>query len=218
MAKEPYIVGGMTFTTKQALEVYVKSILRGAELGRLASDDEAFMADLLTNHPSADVKIGAGIRSIRVGRNGYNARGFFVTRIDGTEVDFSYKQCIRPFTHATKVKFAFRRAIEDQTLAVKQAVFPNRSASITCPITGEPITFSSAHVDHEPPHTFKALLETYLSERGWTYDDIPLIEPRDGVGKELSDDLAFDWGIWHRLHARLRVISAYANTHLVKYE
>lgn len=216
MAKQQYIVGGMTFPTKLALEAYVKSILHGAELGRLASDDEAFIADLLTNHPSADIKVGSGIQSIRIGHNGFNARGFFATRTDGTEVDFSYKQCIRPFTHATKVKFAFRRAIDDQTLAVKTAIFPDRHTTIQCPITGDYITYRNAHVDHEPPNTFKVLLETYLSERGWSYDDVPLVEPHDGVGKILPDDIAFDWGVWHRIRARLRVISAYANTHLVK--
>ena len=216
MAKEPYIVGGKSFRTKDDLEAYIKNILHGALIGRLASDDEAFIADLLTNHPSAEVKIGTGVQSIRVGKTALGGRGFFVTRTDGTEVDFSYKQCVRPFTHATKVKFAFRKAIVDQVIAVKQAVFPDRYTTIPCPVTGEPITYADAHVDHKPPDTFAALLQAYLSERGWTHEDIPLVDPPNGIGKVLPDDIAFDWAFWHSQHARLRVISAYANVRLVR--
>lgn len=213
MAKE-YIVGGIVFTTKIDLEAYVKNILNSAPIGRLNPADEAFIADLLTNHPSAETKIGTGVQSIRVGSNGFSGRAFFVTRTDNTEVDFSYKQCIRPFTYATKVKFAFRKAISDQVIAVKRTVFPDRYAVIHCPITGDPMTYTDAHVDHEPPNTFAALLQAYLEERGLTYDDIPLVEC--GIGKALPGDIAADWAFWHAQRARLRVISGYANTRLVR--
>jgi hypothetical protein len=216
MTRDTYIVGGIEFKRKLDLEAHVKAILHGSTFGRLASDDEAFIADLLTNHPSAEVKIGPGVKSIRIGSNGFNGRGFFVERIDGTETDFSYKQCIHPFTYASKVKFAFRRAIDEQTIAVKALAFPNRMMTIPCPITGELITWNDAHVDHEPPLTFASLLQQYLEERNWECDDIPLVEPRGGVGKILPDDIALDWAWWHQQRARLRVISAYANTRLVR--
>lgn len=216
MAALTYTINGQFFPTQQALQQHVSQFLHGHRAPyRLADDEAAFMLDLLERHPSAETKIGVGVESIWILSNGKFGNGFYVQRVDGTREDFSYKQCLRPFTHASKCKFAFRRAVDDQVNAVKRTVFPRSGMRVPCPITGEPMTWETAHVDHEPPRTFALLLETYLSERGIDYDMIALLEPEAGIGKHLPPALEADWAVWHSRYARLRVISAEANLRLV---
>lgn len=217
-----YTIADRFFASQKELVAYVSALLRSAHPPmRLTGDDAAFMGDLLLRHPSADRKIGCGVAAIWIKRNCHDnpyavfGNGFYVERTDGTFIDFSYKQCIRPFTHATKAKFAFRRAIDDQTLAVKKVAFRD-SEVLICPVTDEPITWETAHVDHEPPLTFAALLADYCGERGIDLNTIELYEPRSGIGKLLPPDIEMDWADWHRARACLRVISADANVRLVR--
>lgn len=211
-----YTIAGVTFETQKDLAAYVSALLRSARPPiRLSGDDTAFMGDLLLRHPSAERKIGCGVAAIWIKRNGVFGNGFYVERIDGTFEDFSYKQCIRPFTHASKAKFAFRRAIDEQVIAVKKAAFYDSSV-LYCPITDEPITWETAHVDHEPPLTFAALLTEYCALRGIDIDTIDLYEPKTGIGKLLPPYIELDWAEWHRARACLRVISADANIRLVR--
>jgi hypothetical protein len=211
-----YTVGDRTFPTQQELVSYVQTILRSSRAPvQLVGEHAAVMSDLLLRHPRADLKVGSGVAAIWVRRNGVFGNGFFVERTDGTLIDFSYKQCIRPQNHATKAKFAFRRAIDGQVLAVKTAAFAENEL-LRCPINGELIMWTTAHVDHEPPRTFAALLTAYCAERGIDLDTIELYEPSNGIGKLLSPDIEADWAAWHETRAVLRVISAEANTRLVR--
>lgn len=211
-----YTIAGRAFDTQKDLAAYVSALLRRYRPPvRLSGDDGAFMADLALRHPSAEIKIGCGCAAIWVRRNGAFGTGFYIERTDGTFVDFSYKQCIRPFTHASKAKFAFRRAIDDQVIAVKRAAFGAADA-IRCAETGEPITWETAHVDHEPPLTFAVLLAEYTRLRAIDLNTIELYEPKGGIGKLLPPYMEADWAEWHRQHARLRVISAEANLRLAR--
>ena len=217
MAALTYIVNGQFFSTQRDLEQYTQALLRNARMGaRLEGNDAAFMADLLERHPSAERKIGCGVAAIWVRSNGKFGRGFWLERHDGTWEDFSYKQCLRPFTHASKCKFAFRRAIDAQVIACKSAVFYADGMELPCPITSQPMTWETAHVDHQPPRTFAALLEHYMERRGLSFDDIALEEAPGGIGKMLPPNIAEDWAQFHADHAVLRVISAEANLKLVR--
>lgn len=217
MAALSYTVGGRFFPTQKDLASHVSGLLRSTPAQtRLEGDDADLMMDLLSRHPSADIKIGSGVLAIWVKRNSPFGKGFYVERNDGTFVDFSYKQCLRPFTHASKAKFAFRRAIDGQVLAVKSSVFYRPDASVTCPVTGEPITWETAHVDHIPPFTFAALLAEYCEARNIDLDTIELYESRTGIGKLLPPAIEADWATWHEARALLRVISAEANMRLVR--
>lgn len=218
-----YTIAGRTFDTQKDLVAHVQTILRSYTApARLEGDDAAVMSDLLLRHPRAEDKIGVGIAAIWIRRfqrhdagRVFSANGFFVERIDGTFADFSYKQCIRAQTNATKAKFAFRRAINEQVIAIKKAAFATH-AQVLCPVLCEPITWDTAHVDHEPPLTFAALLMDYCAERDIDLDTIELYEPKDGIGKLLPPNIETDWAAWHQERAQLRVISAEANVKLVR--
>jgi hypothetical protein len=217
MARQPLTIADHYFNSKIALETYTRSILHSYRApARLKPEDERFISELLQRHEHADEKIGTGIKEIWVKCLAFNSNGFVVKRTDSTEIDFSYKSCLRPSTYASKVKFALRRAVDEQILAIKRCTFPERTSTIVCPITGQVITANKAHVDHIPPATFKNLVETYLELRHITVDDIPLLPTPDGIGDMLPDDWSTDWSLWHQSHAQLRVISEYANLHIVK--
>jgi hypothetical protein len=216
MSAISYTIADEYFATQQQLVARIQGILHGARAPlRLAGADAALMADVLQRHPRAEEKIGIGIAALWIKRNGAFGNGFFIERTDGTWIDYSYKQCIRPQTNATKAKFAFRRAIDAQVIVVKRAAFA-LTDTVTCPITGEPITWETAHVDHEPPRTFAALLAEYCAERAIDLDTIDLYESKSGIGKLLPPAIAQDWAAWHQERARLRVISAEANIKLVR--
>jgi hypothetical protein len=211
-----YIVNGLSFPTKTALSQYAQDILRSYRAGETVTPDHAaFLSEFVLRHPSADVKIGAGIAGFRVAKVAFNSNGFILDRVDGTSIDFSYKQCIRPVTQASRVKYAMRRAIASQVIAVKQAVLPDRETMIECPVTGEIIDYRNSHVDHIPPKTFANLLQAYVTEMGVRLEDIPLLPDPNGIGWLLTQVWAASWGDWHQAHAELRVISAYANTIII---
>lgn len=216
MPRIDYTVAGEYFPTQRDLVARIQELLRSYRAPVcLDGADAALMADLLERHPSAERKIGCGVAAIWIKKNGVFGQGFYVERTDGTFEDFSYKQCIRPFTHATKAKFAFRRAIDDQVIAVKERFFAQHPTA-TCPILGHDIDWSTAHVDHIPPKTFAALLAQYCAERGIDLDTIPLLDPPRGIGKVLPPAIAADWAVWHAARAELRVISAEANITIVR--
>ena len=60
----------------------------------LAGEDARFMFAVLTNHPRAAEKIGAGVRAIVVHRYIGGTRCFWVIRKDGSAVDFSASYAI----------------------------------------------------------------------------------------------------------------------------
>ncbi len=215
-----YQVGGITFTSKDALEDAVQGILHGYQApARLNPEDEQFIFDLLQMHPRADEKIGPGVQEIQVRKGWRGGPMFVLIRTDGSRTDFSYKKCIRPVNHSTMVKAAFREAIAYQVSHIKTAFFQayqDDEGMVVCAITGERITWQEAHVDHIPPDTFVALLGDYLIERGVSLDAVQLIPGYRGEGYQLPRDLADDWATWHAARAQLRVISAYANIHLVR--
>ena len=64
------------------------------DLGDKVSEEDAkILKDLLAMHPEADEKIGCGIESFSVRTADYNTRCFWVNRIDGSTVKFSFKAC-----------------------------------------------------------------------------------------------------------------------------
>lgn len=223
MAKrKSYSVNGEVFITKGELEDRVRSIVnRYPDNQSLDWVDLAFMVDLLSNHPQANIKVGCGIASIYVQRNPIykKNRGFVLVRTDGTETDFSWLECIKPTPHRKKVISACRALIESYTMEFKQQYFDERGGVSTCPFTGETIRFTGSHVDHAPPMTFEVIFDNFIKGEGF---DIDLVELRDEFADnkyqdELADDaLAAVWIEYHNKHAQLRVISAKANLSHVK--
>lgn len=91
-----YVLGGLTFETKQVIARHASAVLNRAGIGEvLTGPDEAFARDLLTHHPEAAGKHGVGITSIAVALvPTWGTRNFFLLREDGSVDNWSIKKCI----------------------------------------------------------------------------------------------------------------------------
>ena len=218
MDKPQHIVGGENFASKEALATRVKKLLWSYKPGeRLSPVDQMFIAELLKRHPGYEQKKGSGIDYIHVRSNPVfkNTQGFWLVRIDGTETDFSYKECITPTkNNKIRVRAACRTAIEQSVLRVKKAFFHGRTEIAVCPFTGEILTWDNSHVDHAMPKTFQFLLDSFLKETGLDIEAIKVVgEGIDNAIVDIFEDKKLEcrWIDYHDKHADLRIISATAN-------
>jgi hypothetical protein len=209
------VIGSESFGTKKAATERVRSILYSYRTGEtLTPADTLFLAALLSRHPEAELKVGAGIASFQVESNG-PTQGFWITRVDGSRTDFSFVACLSPPSHASQVKKAFRYAVTDQVRAFKEAAFAGGGA-VACAVTGFALGREQAHVDHSP--TFQSLLEWFMAERGISFADVAVNATRDGDTETVlvDDQLASAWSAFHRANAGLRIVSAAANLGLLR--
>ncbi|WKD56899.1 hypothetical protein CAPI_01625 [Corynebacterium capitovis DSM 44611] len=90
-----YRVGGIDFPTKKAVTEHARVVLRRwPPKLPIFGPDEVFIRDLLTHHPFAEDKIGAGLSGVFIGLGEYGHRHFNFRRVDGTVDNFSIKQCV----------------------------------------------------------------------------------------------------------------------------
>ncbi|CAB0776888.1 hypothetical protein FRC0182_00633 [Corynebacterium diphtheriae] len=94
-----YHVGGIDFPTKKAVTEHARVVLhRWPPKFPIFGPDEVFIRDLLTHHPRAEEKIGAGVHAVFIGFGEYGHRHFHVRRADGSVDNFSIKQCVGALT------------------------------------------------------------------------------------------------------------------------
>lgn len=90
-----YRVGGLDFHTKKAVTEHARAVLhRWPPKLPIFGPDELFVRDLLVHHPRAEEKIGPGISGVFIGLGEYGNHQFNIRRVDGTEDNFSIKQCV----------------------------------------------------------------------------------------------------------------------------
>lgn len=217
------ILGGQQFKTKAEATEFVRSILHGTiPGGTLTGENEFVIRDLLELHPESTQKIGCGVDHIEVRTNRINGGatpGFWVVRTDGSETDFSYKNCIngkKPTGRADFIR-ACRTAILPHINEERRRFFAE-APSPSCALTGVPLTQNTAHVDHCPPLTFARIIDAFVTLYGINPDDPYLTSPDvDGqLIPTLSDPTLHDRFIqFHNNHAKLRVISRNANLNIV---
>jgi len=209
------------FRTKDDLQKHVsKAVMPRYALGEaLVGEDLELVLALLDRHPRRAEKLGPGVARVTVERAMYGARRFDVHRLDGGVADFSYLKCIRDddpvADRRSSGRAGLRSEIHDQVVEAKKAVFgsgrPDTRA--VCPVRGVEITWTTAHVDHEPPLTFQALADEWLALRGLDAADVEVENDpeRFNVARLKDRALAADFREFHRARARLRVVSAAAN-------
>lgn len=79
--------------------------------GYLEKEDKEFLNELLKEHPNYEIKKGCGILDFFIKETYWKQKGFYLKRLDGSETDFSYNQCLLPRTKLQKIKMACRTAI-----------------------------------------------------------------------------------------------------------
>lgn len=197
------VVGSRVFTSRAAAVRYCQHILNNYQPD---PETDAFLYSLLLRHPDSTQKIGQGVASFSVRASGYGGVCFWLTRVDGTETDWSFHTCLKPISAETKVRAAFRDTIRPQI-----DTFRDQASVSVCPLSGVTLRPGETHVDHIIP--FETLLQSFLSGEGLEITNVKVDPALDGqTHHRLSNqDLACRWYEFHRLHARLRIVSARAN-------
>ena len=212
-----YLVGGTMYRTKKDLADAVRRVLYSYEAGATVSDEHfAFLLDLLSHHPKVSKKIDR-VCAFEVRRvPGFeHVCAFWIVYDDGRAAAWSTADVISPPSPLARVRRVFRYTIVDQLREFKASWFRENAEQehFTCAVTGEKVSAERAHVDHEAPHTFDALMRAFIESRGFHIESIELCSSKDDeVGRRFADEiLAQDWYDYHRMHAHLRVISDTAN-------
>jgi len=209
MTSHDLLIGQRAFPTKTAARDAVRVILNATVPGgELADADFHFIGALLGRHPEAVDKIGVGIEAITVRPATSGTRCFWVRRVDGTEVDFSYLTAIDGVARSPKeeVCAALREEVDRQTGDYRK---DHHRADATCAICAEALGDADVHVDHEHP-TFDMLATTFAAQiGGWEAIAVECVGP---YGRRLRDREAGEqWQRYHHQHARLRLVHANCN-------
>lgn len=202
-------IGNRTFHTKRAALKELRRILNGVPIGEaVAGDDGVLVADLVYDgrHPETIEKIGVGIDHIEVRSASYNTRCFWIVRRDGSEVDFSVMTAMNGQPSAkARVSAALREEVRDEVEIYRQ----NQPENLDCILCGSATSREAAYVTYVDP-TFDEIATCFVEDHGgWQ----AIAEERVGpYGRQLSDiDLAADWNVYHRAHARLSLAHPLCN-------
>lgn len=212
MAK-PMQVGNLAFPTKKAAKDFVREIISKHDAGNsLEGDDFSFISDLLAIHPESEQKIGCGISRIFVGLDAQYQKNkcFYLGRKDGSSTDFSWVACIDGRNLRRETFDAFRSAIKYQIDHFKAEHIP---VGLVCPYTNENLHNGNAHVDHESPLTFYALVSDFIKTESIGLADVVISEPEDNqfTASLVDERFMARWQQYHQRTARLRVISKAGN-------
>ena len=216
MAK--FKIGDAWFRTKGAAKRDIKGLLKcySNVPGNVAEVGASLLMDLLKMHPEAEQKIGVGVASFNVRKNPpYNTPGFWITRIDGSETDFSYLACFNAPTVEQDAKAAFRAEVDAQVFEFRRDTFGS-GREVRCSVTGEVLEFAGSHVDHIVP--FREILSKFITVDGLDLSTTEVEPTSDGetLNRLVDRDMAKRWFDYHMEHATLRMVTAFANLSLLR--
>jgi hypothetical protein len=224
MPKKPLTVNGRDFASQGEATVYYRNMLNRYAPGQRVSEPEAVdLAELLTRHPEAAEKIGAGIDHFEVRMAPqFSTQCFWVVRTDGTATDFSMGSCITGRAKSVSQEFreACRMAVQNDISAAKRTYFNERqdaSGRVPCEITGRPLTMDEAHADHREPMRFEVIVAGFLASKSRDEPDPAwLTVSRDAQAVTTFVDRAIheEFRDYHRRLARLRWIDDRVNLSL----
>jgi hypothetical protein len=96
MRSKPLTIGETSFESQKAANHFIQELLNGQSWKiPIAEPHHSFLCDLVARHPRAAEKVGTGIHHFTVEPAMGGTRCFYVTRADGTKVDFSTLKCVR---------------------------------------------------------------------------------------------------------------------------
>ncbi|MEV7418273.1 DUF3223 domain-containing protein [Streptomyces sp. NPDC089919] len=217
MARLEYLINGEHFRTQKSLRERVQGIMNSYRYDEIVGEsDEEFLRDLITRHPDYEEKAGVGVGGFMVVRTEWNNRGLMLLRIDGSEIDISWLECLKATPHGQQVRGCLRRAVKDQVIAHVTDAFAH--GPVVCAVTGDSIgSARDADVDHHKP-VFEELAAGFIQEHGGL--EAFVIAPDNAAGfsvAELQDTaLVNDWQEYHRKHAKLRVVTKHANRSILR--
>jgi hypothetical protein len=220
--RERPLVGGFQFDSKTQLTIFARSIVESYDDGELMSDDDRdwFITLIRERHDSPGEKLldGKDVVGIRVCHEsaadrlhwGKNSGGnHTVVVYSDREIDFSWLKCCRGFSAEEAATGAMRKAVAFQIMRYKHGVF-GAVRSVTCPVSGEPLSFDTCQVDHWP-RLFCDIRDDFLDAEGVRLGDVAVQgDPKGGslmAFKEQEDR----WAKYHNANASYRLVSPAVN-------
>jgi hypothetical protein len=181
----------------------------------ITGDDDLFLRDLIHWHPDSKQKIGCGVDYFFKNRTPQPSGScFWIRRLDGTVVDFSYKKTIDGSRDTLNGMFnkACRWTVLKDILDAKENYFieyGNSDGLIECALSGRLIDRTEAQADHAPPMVFAAIVCGFKAAN---FDEItPDIFKPDTDGStiiEFADwRIAEKFLIFHYKVAKLRMVA-----------
>lgn len=222
MAK--YEIAGVAFTTKNQIVEHVRTLFDRYDVGNfLSNEDFNFVMDLIRGHSRYALKVGCGIQAVRIDLNTEwkKYKMFTLIRVDGSEADVSYRECIYPTSKKQHFAAACRNAVVEDILAFKQRDYERRRDSnncVPCVLSGELVHWNDAHIDHAPPWTFQRIVDHALNSWHLELDKLELGGDEDGAFQNyfIDDRLKAQFRALHSNLASLRVVSKVVNLKLGK--
>ncbi|MGV3733060.1 MAG: DCL family protein [Microcella sp.] len=209
----PVVLPSFAWSSKKAALDEFRSLHTGGPYGvydRIAdARHDLMLREVLDLHPDAAEKIGPGVDHFFVGKTSdgdkFNVRpdatGIWIKRVDGSEVDFSYRTCINDNTAESDAKEGLRIAIDD----LRRAYRAQRIAAGTFVSDVSGASFASredAYVIHDNPSWGQLTYHFAQSEGGW---DKVLVHSGGGgvqIGSHLMDQGVLDrWLAFYSKHA-----------------
>ena len=123
-------------------------------------------------------------------------------RLDGSRIDFSYRKCVYPPTDMQDFVSACRQAVAVDLLTYKQEAWQE---GMSCPFTGETLSWNTVDVDHMPPYTFARIVHEFID---YLRIDVSVMDfDHGGIGPTLTDEsLVRAWRAFHAERAVYRLI------------
>lgn len=219
-----YKIGKKEFNTKAEIKDFYQPILKKNKVGsKLSKSKFEQVLELLKFHTEADEKIGVGIKYITTERHfdiltGFMARDahFHIYRKDGTDVDFSYNNCINNIGSGYKGKES-ESIMKSLRIAVKYYIdeFRNKCFGkkryLKCEVLGVNFSKRTCHIDHKAPHTFSELVVGFLKQNNIKLSDLKTKKVNNFVHIIADDNLREAWVKYHNDNANLRAIHMTAN-------
>jgi hypothetical protein len=220
-----YKIGKKEFKTKTTITNYFSYILKNVKEGTIL--DGTYLEDvlgLLEYHTERDEKIGCGIDYIKVEKhidiiNGFksNTSHFHIYRKDGTNIDFSYRNCVNNIgkngyksKKRDDVMKSFRFVVRPQIDKFRTEAF-GKKQYLKCEVLNINFSKKTCHIDHKPPKTFINIVENFLEFYKLDLENIITL-PVDNIYNTIADKkIRDDWYSYHLKHAELRAIHKTAN-------
>lgn len=218
MKRSAIVVNGQEFKTQGQLKEFVRQIIDRYNDGDILNlADLSFCKSLLERHPDSLVKIGSGVKSIKVSVTPpWKTKGFILTRVDETEIDFSFRACVSSsaMSHGQKIKKAARTSIRLQVASFKKA--NTFDGLLRCAVTGEYLKWDECDIDHYPV-PFADLLDRYIATTGIDLKDIKITE-KHGVWRFDDSAIESSFRSYHLENAGLRPLRSTLNAAMGRHD
>lgn len=189
--------------TKKQLQKTCKTILNKYSLGQFLTRSEAiFMGAIFKNHPNWEQKRKMKIRGVKVDKDQFGHRCFWLVFVDGSQTSISYITSIKAKcdSHRQLLIKACRMAIIDEIFEVKKTV--NYGVD-KCKFTGEVLTNENTHIDH---YDLKFNQMFKLWEKQININDVEVI--KSGQKYFIKDKkIESDFVDFHNANCKLRAVS-----------